>query len=228
MKPTPVVRLCLLLSLAACGPAPERDPVEKQKDPEPTCTDQQKNGDETDVDCGGSCGGCLDGKTCAAGTDCASGTCEGTLCLTPPACDDEQKNGDETDVDCGGSCDPCADGGACLGDGDCGEMLSCQGSFCAPRPLTCGEGLECSDGCTGPSPGPCRLDCIQRTGPGSQNKLLTLAQCMNEHCPTQGGGVCDSAAPGFDQAACDACFETVLDFEGACWDPLVECINDEG
>jgi len=34
-----------------------------------TCTDGKRNGSETDVDCGGTCTACLDGKVCAAGTD---------------------------------------------------------------------------------------------------------------------------------------------------------------
>ena len=44
----------------------------------PTSTDGIKNGDETDVDCGGkstNAPGCETGKTCAAHSDCASGGC---------------------------------------------------------------------------------------------------------------------------------------------------------
>jgi hypothetical protein len=48
-----------------------------------SCFDGIKNGDETDVDCGGTCNPC-------------------------PTCDDGIKNGDETGIDCGGSlCEPC-------------------------------------------------------------------------------------------------------------------------
>jgi hypothetical protein len=66
-------------------------------------TDGAKNGDETDVDCGGaSAPGCADGKSCKSGSDCASGACTGGKCKSP-APDDKIKNGDETDVDCGGS-----------------------------------------------------------------------------------------------------------------------------
>jgi hypothetical protein len=51
-----------------------------------TCTDGITNGTETDVDCGGSCPRCLDGKRCASGGDCASGFCTGTCqrCTTAP------------------------------------------------------------------------------------------------------------------------------------------------
>ncbi len=51
-----------------------------------TCTDGIQNGDETGVDCGGSCG----------------------PCDPDPTCTDGIQNGDETGVDCGGSsCAPC-------------------------------------------------------------------------------------------------------------------------
>jgi hypothetical protein len=77
-----------------------------------------KNGTETDVDCGGSCGPCGDGKTCAQHVDCASGICHQSACAAP-ACDDLVKNGSESDVDCGGSCPPCDDDKACLAGSDC-------------------------------------------------------------------------------------------------------------
>lgn len=47
----------------------------------PACTDTVENGDETDVDCGGSCPAkCLDGKGCIGQGDCASGTCSAGVC----------------------------------------------------------------------------------------------------------------------------------------------------
>ncbi len=56
----------LLLFSAACGSSP-------------TCTDGTKNGSETDVDCGGSCGPCAAGKACAAGSDCSTGSARAGL-----------------------------------------------------------------------------------------------------------------------------------------------------
>jgi hypothetical protein len=48
----------------------------------PTCSDGVKNGNETDVDCGGAttCGRCANGRTCGAATDCTSGICTGGTC----------------------------------------------------------------------------------------------------------------------------------------------------
>ena len=97
---------------------------------DPSCTDQVKDGDETDVDCGGSCGPCGDGKACATGSDCTSGVCDSdTNTCAAPACDDEVKNGNETDVDCGGSCDPCDDGKACETGTDCASGV-CEDDVC--------------------------------------------------------------------------------------------------
>ena len=85
----------------------------------PSCTDVLQNGQETDVDCGGPCPVCGDGKKCSAGKDCASGICNGGLCQGS-LCTDLAKNGTETDVDCGGaSCPGCADGKACVAATDC-------------------------------------------------------------------------------------------------------------
>ncbi len=54
-------------------------------DTTPTCNDGVQNGDETGVDCGGSC----------------------PACPPNPTCSDGIQNGDETSVDCGGSCPAC-------------------------------------------------------------------------------------------------------------------------
>ncbi|MSP61143.1 MAG: hypothetical protein EXR72_12525 [Myxococcales bacterium] len=99
----------------------------------PNCMDAIKNGDESDVDCGGSCiTKCADGKTCAAPTDCMGGLCTLGLCATlvKPNCMDQIKNGDESDVDCGGSCmTRCGEGQTCLASGDCAGG-SCVGGKC--------------------------------------------------------------------------------------------------
>ena len=47
-----------------------------------SCTDNARNGNETDTDCGGSCGRCGVGKACLVNADCASGACsESHVCL---------------------------------------------------------------------------------------------------------------------------------------------------
>ncbi len=48
------------------------------------CHDGQKNGSETDVDCGGECGSCDVGQACLAASDCASDHCLAGACCESP------------------------------------------------------------------------------------------------------------------------------------------------
>ena len=100
-----------------------------------TCTDSIKDGDETDVDCGGSCTKkCFNGQSCKVNADCDHDRCVGTVCIQAPTCTDSFKNGDETDVDCGGSCPTkCALGKGCAINGDC-TTNNCAGNTCGPPP----------------------------------------------------------------------------------------------
>ncbi len=86
----------------------------------PLCTDLIRNGDETDVDCGGpTCGLCNIGDRCNATSDCDQSTCEDGRC-TPLPCANGVLDGEETDVDCGGpTCRKCAGGRTCELAGDC-------------------------------------------------------------------------------------------------------------
>jgi hypothetical protein len=76
---------------------------------DPTCNDGVKNGDETDVDCGGTCAAndplkkCLNPMKCLYPKDCASGICKSGECIEP-TCKDQAKNQGEEGVDCGGPC----------------------------------------------------------------------------------------------------------------------------
>lgn len=72
-----------------------------------TCSDEVQNGNETGVDCGGSCSAC---PTCSDGIQNQDETgvdCGGATCSACPTCSDGLQNGDETGVDCGGSCSAC-------------------------------------------------------------------------------------------------------------------------
>ncbi len=122
------------------GPASD-GPAEAGVDAAPaTCHDNLKDGDETDIDCGGGqCGGCGPNKGCASTSDCSStasgcgpnvggcacdlvtGTCVYDHCF------DQRKDGNETDVDCGGGeCPPCGPMQGCGLDGDC-TTNACDG-----------------------------------------------------------------------------------------------------
>jgi len=96
----------------------------------PGCTDGVKNGDESDVDCGGTtCSPCPSGKACSVATDCKGGICTGQVCA--PSCTDTELNNGESDVDCGGpNCPKCDYGKTCTIGSDC-DTGNCQGMSCA-------------------------------------------------------------------------------------------------
>lgn len=106
----------------------------------PTCDDGEKNGDETDVDCGGpNCLQCEAGKTCRVDSDCASYVCEDGVCAAP-SCTDGIQNGNESDVDCGGgTCPRCPVGKMCRSTGDC-ETDTCLSGICE-EPSSCLTGV---------------------------------------------------------------------------------------
>ena len=98
------------------------------------CSDDLMNGDETDVDCGGSCppcGTCNDGVMNGAemGVDCG-----GPDCVPCPTCYDGIMNGDELGIDCGSpECPPCE----CIEDGIMNGSetgIDCGGPACPPCP----------------------------------------------------------------------------------------------
>jgi len=69
---------------------PLMKPFETYFVPQETCSDNIKNQDETDVDCGGSCSACENGKSCNVNSDCQSGFCYEEVCTLenqPPIAD---------------------------------------------------------------------------------------------------------------------------------------------
>ena len=105
----------------------------------PTCRNGARDGDETDLDCGGSCPPCVAGLACIGAADCLSGFCRNNECEAP-TCNDEVMNGTETGVDCGGTCRlRCNIGEGCVINEDCPQRGHCSiGGFCVSD--TCGNG----------------------------------------------------------------------------------------
>ena len=103
----------------------------------PLGTDGVKNGDESDIDCGGTTTGarrCEPEETCNRGADCAEKVCNGAGSCAFPAYNDQQKNGNETDVDCGGDlAHPCATGKICAAHTDCSSKGCDYTQHCAER-----------------------------------------------------------------------------------------------
>jgi hypothetical protein len=115
-------------------------------------TNTKKDGDETDVDCGGaSAPPCEDGKGCKENEDCASSSCINGTCKAPSP-DDGVKNADETDVDCGGANAPkCGSGKGCASDADCAVGGCTYDKKCIDFPSCVGHegGDTCGPGETG-------------------------------------------------------------------------------
>jgi hypothetical protein len=174
------------------------------------CVDHLKDGNETDVDCGGgTCPPCALGKTCMVGKDCASNVCNtASLTCVSPLCGDGMKDGTETDVDCGGACSPCAAGKACLVDQDCvsrgcdATTLTCVASQCSDHRR---DGLETDVDCGGGVCAACAVgqlcqlstDCVSHTcmsqtcgdnllapcHDGMKDGLETDVDCGGSQCP---------------------------------------------
>jgi hypothetical protein len=121
-----------------------------------TCNDRQRNGNETDIDCGGGCLTCALAASCAVDVDCQSGSCAAGVCVEA-SCSDGRKNGGEAAVDCGGNCPlGCASGATCRDDADCSSRR-CAAGVCVPA--GCNDGQRNQDesdtDCGGTRCGPC-------------------------------------------------------------------------
>jgi len=122
-----------------------------------TCTDNIKNGDETNIDCGGTaCKPCETTPTCSdnikngdeTDIDCGGTACK--PCKTTPTCSDNIKNGDETDIDCGGTdCKPCETTPTCSDNIKNGDEtdIDCGGTDCKPCETTptCSDNIKNGD-----------------------------------------------------------------------------------
>jgi hypothetical protein len=118
-----------------------------------SCVDGLHNGDESDVDCGGSCPPCTNGLGCLDAADCASRLCDGGLCCTATTyekstglvsgsatvcCDGDDarlefaKCGDGMNYTCGPEGDNCArtDEGA-MNNGSACVTITCEKLDCA-------------------------------------------------------------------------------------------------
>ncbi len=221
--------LCSLTTLIfiACG-----GPDTSSTPNKPTCDDGIENGDETGIDCGGSCfvncNGSVNTERCEDGVqngdeediDCG-GTCPNDCVSREPSCFDRIQNGDEEDVDCGGSCllacdaqpvATCFDG---LQNGS-EEGIDCGGG-CSDCP-TCTdgirngteEGIDCGGSCEMDCPEPSCFDGVQ-----NQNEVGIDCGGPCDDCvadPTCTDGILNQGEEQVDCGGpCDACPEPTCD-----------------
>jgi hypothetical protein len=112
--------------------------------PPASCSNGVQDGDETDIDCGGSCvlgsaGACDDSSDCVTDSDCKSGHCfdwpAGSKALsgspTCVSCSNNIQDGDEDAADCGGSCQKCACSAS-----EVEEVGACKDATCVPKQPT--------------------------------------------------------------------------------------------
>lgn len=156
-------------SCAALASASATESQGSETEPVGACDNAVQDGDETDVDCGGSCAaGCGAGEGCVEDSDCASDDCDadngtcgggdsggggGTATAGDGGCDDGVRNQDETDVDCGGLCGAtCESGESCSEDGDCVSDACGDDDTCVGGSTWCedadGDGFGDPDACT--------------------------------------------------------------------------------
>jgi hypothetical protein len=149
-----------------------------------SCTDRMQDGDESDVDCGGSCPPCLANKMCVRNSDCASMSCDpATHVCTSLQCSNNMQDGNETDVDCGGGvCMACAAGKHCKMGSDCVAAMCSPGKVCI---TTCQDGVkdgsETDVDCGGTCPA-CAVDkaCLVSAD-------CTTGSCMSKFCVPASG-----------------------------------------
>ena len=152
---------------------------------DPACTDHQKNGSETDIDCGGTCNPCAVDKRCLVAVDCVTLVCA-EVCQ-PAGCNDKVRNGSETDTDCGSSCAACDVGLVCKQSSDC-KSLSCNQGHCVAD--TCSDniqnGSETGKDCGGAVCGACAAGqgCSKASDCASlvcaANKTCSAASCSDK------------------------------------------------
>lgn len=144
------------------------------------CANGLLDAGESDVDCGGTCAPCADGKACSAALDCASLVCFSKLCI-PGNCGDGVKNGSESGVDCGGSCEPCAPGATCTAASDCGSGVCGSDGLCAAA--TCTDAVKNDDETD--------IDCGGSCAPCAAGATCTKdADCGSGSC---GAGKCKAS-----------------------------------
>ncbi len=114
--------------------------TEKGVTPVDLCANNQKDANETDVDCGGSsgCTACEAGKACNENSDCQPGlACINNVCGVD-TCTNGQKDANESDVDCGANsgCKRCTTDQHCSSNDDCESFTCSADGLCVPGACT--------------------------------------------------------------------------------------------
>lgn len=167
------------------------------------CTDSIKDGDETDIDCGGTCSSkCANGKSCGINSDCRNNFCVSGVCRAGN-CTDSYQNQDETDVDCGGGCGKRCDlGSKCKKASDC-ETLLCTDNVCVAEGPCSNKRLDA---------GETDVDCGGLCVTVKNKKCPASSKCIeNSDCTT---GVCGTNGKCVNANDVDG--DTILNIDDNC------------
>ena len=181
------------------------------------CVNKAKDPGETDIDCGGACAPCAEGKGCAEAKDCASAVCgTGYVCLSA-TCGNGKKDGKETGIDCGGSCP------LCPGD-KCSKNEQCTTGYCKTGVCdtpSCTDGVKngketgtdcggdecplCDDGQGCVNAKSCKSGFCNKDGKCASASCTDLEKNGKETDVDCGGGCPDACAEGKDCAVPEDC-----------------------
>jgi len=162
-----------------------------------TCSDGQKNGTETGVDCGGNCAlqaipqACPSGDTCYTATDCLSGECNSSdTCV-------QRTNGEQ-----------CWNGSQSCASGHCANVTNGLGSICCDTDCTgtcqyCGGGTGLTYGKCGQVP----------AGPAPSGQCAHNGTCGNDGNCTA-AGTCEQEPTSYNCGP--TCVGTTLTANGFC------------
>jgi hypothetical protein len=197
-----------------------------------TCANDTQDGDETDVDCGGSCPPCANGLGCIVYQDCASRFCDtgggsggggvGGASGQPvcAACGDDADCAPATDT----WCDLSTDGGSCqdqLDDGQtCAQDAECLSGYCPAGSSVC-----CNAACDGY----CE-SCLGADTGGADGTCATTSLCGD--CDAQYGSSTEVfEVCGATQSECVLRVDAdPIPCRDTCWAMGGEClsaVNDE-
>ena len=159
------------------------------------CTDGVVSGDESDVDCGGTCLLCPDGMVCGNAADCINNYCEMEEGAAEGVCASCTSH-DQCDE--GGFCDDgvCVEGKE-LG-AECDEHAQCGSGFCPPA-----DGVCCETNCDGV----CEACLEEKTGEADGTCAPVLVDTdPDAECGDDGAASCGSNATGCNgDAVAPAC-----------------------
>ncbi len=153
-----------------------------------SCLDGRVSGDESGIDCGGTCPNkCPLGQGCNP-TGLGNANCTSNICSSSSGqcvatlCENGRVDAPETDVDCGSTCTArCFNGQYCQVSSDClpGNVCNARTRVCSPPGCNDGlkNGLESSIDCGGPTCAKCAIS----------KSCNAPSDCVSDFC---GGGRC--------------------------------------